>query len=87
MTWYRNVIKCQDGEGTLVCQWAGYRLLILFEANGETYHLAQKEYQAFMRETPTEEELANRFGAKVVKYERMMKDLTLSQIVRKNWNF
>ncbi len=87
MNWYEGPCTFQGGEGRIVATWENNGVAFYLETDTEQVPLYHKKYAAFVRETPSEEELQNRFGAKLVKVIRMLTELDLNQIKRKNWQF
>ncbi len=87
MTWYDREVVMMDCTGRLIGRYedstTSIELTFDDDLEGQSIVVFKKTYQTMLRETPSEEEVINRFGAKLIRLERMLKELTKFQILKK----
>jgi hypothetical protein len=87
MIWYSNNVQYDGGEGILIGRWSNGAVEMVLEANGVETTVFAKSYQTMAQESPSEEEVLAKFTGRLLKVQRMLKDLNLLQIQNKRWNF
>ena len=87
MIWYSEAVPYDGGEGVLIGRWSNGTVELELEADGVVTTVFAKNYQTMVQESPSEEQVLAKFSAKTMKVKRMLKDLSMMQIQKKQWNF
>lgn len=87
MIWYSKTVPYDGGEGMLIGRWSNGTVEMVIEAEGMTIIVFAKSYLPMACESPSEEEVLAKFTARLLKVQRMLKELNLLQIRKKRWNF
>lgn len=88
MIWYDREIIWLDGSGRLVGEHKNGTTTIQLHFDDEldgSVTIFEKTFRALIVESPSAEEVINKFGSKVIRLERMIKEMTKTQIAKKRW--